>query len=299
MVAVRVSGGVAAGRRVSDVTCAGLREGKSQGAAGAVVGCGGRGGMWRAAVRQLARQPRELRGLGFERSASPFWSEVSKFRWTSGSAAAAAGQALNRAVDKDVGGDARWPLGDARVNFIRSSTEPRHSSVDQTLDAALFNVVNLPWLFLQGVPGQDVGNLNHKPRDTPALDYSRAFASAAEAVEDEVVEAYEPEVHSPLVHVEVDAAKNRAQERRKARQKQKELHMRQYKIETEAWHQAAAEYKELVAEMCKKNLAPVLPAARSLLLGWFEPLRYWTMQFIPNLLMKFIPNLITSLPKFA
>lgn len=234
-------------------------------------------GMWRAAVRQLSRQPREqLRGFGFESSSSPFWSESSKFRWTSGSSAAAAGQAaLDRALDKDVNGDARWPLKDSRVSFVRSSIESRQSSVDQTLDAALYNVVNLPGLFLQGVPGQDVGNLNSKTRDRPALDYSRAFASAAEVVvEDEVEEEYEPEVHFSVVDVDkVAEAKKRAQERRKAKQKQKKLRIRQYKIETEAWHQAAAEYKELVAEMCKNNLAPNLPATRSLLLGWFEPLR--------------------------
>ncbi|KAG0631342.1 hypothetical protein M758_1G245900 [Ceratodon purpureus] len=254
---------------------AGLREREEWiSCGGGVRGCG----MWRAAVRQLSRQPREqLRGLGFEGNVSPFWSESSRFRWTSGSSAAAAGQAaaLDRAVDKDVNGEARWPLKEGRVGLVRSVADSRGSSVDQTLDAALYNVVNLPWLFLQGVPGQEVGGVSLKSRDKAGLDYSRAFASTAEVVvEDEVEEEYEPEVLVPLEDVDkVSEAKRRAQERRKVRQKQKELHMRQFKIETEAWHQAAAEYKELVAEMCKKNLAPNLPATRSLLLGWFEPLR--------------------------
>lgn len=273
MTAIGVCGwGVAGrGRGVGDVT---VRRREEQAAGGCVRVCG----MWRAAVRQLCRQPREqLRGLGFEGSASPFWSGSSKFRWTSGSAAAAAGQAaLDRAVDKDVNGEARWPLKDGGVSLIRSVAESRQSSVDQTLDAALYNVVNLPWLFLQGVPGQDVGGVSSKTRDRAALDYSRAFASAAEVVvEDEVEEEYEPEVLVPLEDVDkVSEARRRAQERRKVKQKLKELHMRQFRIETEAWHQAAAEYRELVAEMCKKNLAPNLPATRSLLLGWFEPLRY-------------------------
>lgn len=269
---IGVCRGVAgAGRGISDVGLAGVRKRGNPRAARCCV----RGGMWRAAVRQLSGHHRvELRGLGFERSSSPFWSESSKFRWTSGSAGAAAGQGLDRAVDKDVNGEARWPLQSS--SFVRSVADSRQSSVDQTLDAALYNVVNLPWLFLQGVPGQDVGNFSCKTRDRPALDYSRTFASAAEVVvEDEVDEEYEPEeVHAPFMDEDkVAAVKKRAQERRKAKQKQKELHMRQFKIETEAWHQAAAEYKELVAEMCKKNLAPNLPATRSLLLGWFEPLR--------------------------
>ncbi|KAF8378527.1 hypothetical protein HHK36_029870 [Tetracentron sinense] len=51
------------------------------------------------------------------------------------------------------------------------------------------------------------------------------------------------------------------------------LRRRQVKIETEAWQQAAKEYKELLADMCEKKLAPNLPYMKSLFLGWFEPLR--------------------------
>lgn len=51
------------------------------------------------------------------------------------------------------------------------------------------------------------------------------------------------------------------------------LRKRQMKIETEAWEQAAREYKELLEDMCQQKLAPNLPYVKSLLLGWFEPLR--------------------------
>ncbi|GLT77095.1 hypothetical protein SLA2020_487120 [Shorea laevis] len=51
------------------------------------------------------------------------------------------------------------------------------------------------------------------------------------------------------------------------------LRRRQTKIETEAWEQAAKEYQELLMDMCEQKLAPNLPYVKSLLLGWFEPLR--------------------------
>ncbi|KAG6660092.1 DNA-directed RNA polymerase 2B, chloroplastic/mitochondrial isoform X3 [Carya illinoinensis] len=51
------------------------------------------------------------------------------------------------------------------------------------------------------------------------------------------------------------------------------LSRRQVKIETEAWEQAAKEYKELLMDMCAQKLAPNLPYMKSLFLGWFEPLR--------------------------
>ncbi|KAA8547865.1 hypothetical protein F0562_004294 [Nyssa sinensis] len=51
------------------------------------------------------------------------------------------------------------------------------------------------------------------------------------------------------------------------------LKRRQVKIETQAWEQAAKEYKELLMDMCEQKLAPNLPYMKSLFLGWFEPLR--------------------------
>ncbi|CAA0823336.1 DNA-directed RNA polymerase 2-chloroplastic/mitochondrial [Striga hermonthica] len=55
--------------------------------------------------------------------------------------------------------------------------------------------------------------------------------------------------------------------------KYRALRRRQVKVETEAWEQAAKEYRELLNDMCEKKLAPNLPYVKSLFLGWFEPLR--------------------------
>ncbi|KAK3019132.1 hypothetical protein RJ639_002863 [Escallonia herrerae] len=54
--------------------------------------------------------------------------------------------------------------------------------------------------------------------------------------------------------------------------KYKNLRRRQVKIETEAWEQAAKEYKDLLKDMCEQKLAPSLPYMKSLFLGWYEPL---------------------------
>ncbi|KAG8049559.1 hypothetical protein GUJ93_ZPchr0009g2430 [Zizania palustris] len=51
------------------------------------------------------------------------------------------------------------------------------------------------------------------------------------------------------------------------------LRRRQIRIETEAWEEAAKEYRELLTDMCEQKLAPNLPYVKSLFLGWFEPLR--------------------------
>ncbi|XP_042452126.1 DNA-directed RNA polymerase 2, chloroplastic/mitochondrial-like isoform X2 [Zingiber officinale] len=51
------------------------------------------------------------------------------------------------------------------------------------------------------------------------------------------------------------------------------LRRRQIQIESEAWEQATKEYKEMLKDMCDRKLAPNLPFMKSLLLGWFEPLR--------------------------
>ncbi|KAK4798002.1 hypothetical protein SAY86_030328 [Trapa natans] len=62
-------------------------------------------------------------------------------------------------------------------------------------------------------------------------------------------------------------------ERGIASRKYQMLRRRQVKIESEAWEQAAKEYKELLADMCEQKLAPNLPYMKALFLGWFEPLR--------------------------
>ncbi|CAN0838286.1 DNA-directed RNA polymerase 3, chloroplastic [Linum grandiflorum] len=51
------------------------------------------------------------------------------------------------------------------------------------------------------------------------------------------------------------------------------LRRRQVKEETEAWERVAEEYREMIRDMCEKKLAPNLPYVKSLLLGWFEPLK--------------------------
>ncbi|KAJ6807007.1 DNA-directed RNA polymerase 1B, mitochondrial-like [Iris pallida] len=51
------------------------------------------------------------------------------------------------------------------------------------------------------------------------------------------------------------------------------LRRRQAKVETEAWEQAAREYREFLDDMCRHKLAPNLPYVKSLFLGWFGPLR--------------------------
>ncbi|XP_078438342.1 DNA-directed RNA polymerase 3, chloroplastic-like [Wolffia australiana] len=58
-----------------------------------------------------------------------------------------------------------------------------------------------------------------------------------------------------------------------AKKRYNSLRRRQIKMETEAWELAAEEYQQLLKEMLEKKLAPNLPYVKSLMLGWFEPLR--------------------------
>lgn len=118
----------------------------------------------------------------------------------------------------------------------------------------------------------------------------RSFASVAEAAEavsctdaDEVAEMQE--MLEELSKVEADNDISFVEDRDKARSVQSKrqkhrgmgagkyamLRRRQIKIETEAWEKAANEYKELLADMCERKLAPNLPYVKSLFLGWFEP----------------------------
>lgn len=69
------------------------------------------------------------------------------------------------------------------------------------------------------------------------------------------------------------ASEEDPEEGRVTRTKYGTLRRRQVEAETEAWEKAAAEYRDLVATMCEKKLAPNLPYVKGLLLGWFEPLR--------------------------
>ncbi|KAL9667375.1 hypothetical protein QQ045_001730 [Rhodiola kirilowii] len=67
--------------------------------------------------------------------------------------------------------------------------------------------------------------------------------------------------------------KETAKTREKKPPKYHMLRRRQVKVETEAWEQAAKEYQELLTDMCETKLAPNLPYIKTLLMGWFEPLR--------------------------
>lgn len=126
----------------------------------------------------------------------------------------------------------------------------------------------------------------------------RSFASVAEAAEavsstdaDEVEEMQE--MLEELSKVEVNGTNSGSagisvvEDRNRGRNAQRTQHRplgmgtgkyailrrRQIKIETEAWEQAAKEYKELLVDMCERKLAPNLPYVKSLFLGWFEPFR--------------------------
>ncbi|KAL6961101.1 DNA-directed RNA polymerase 2, chloroplastic/mitochondrial, variant 2 [Sarracenia purpurea var. burkii] len=116
--------------------------------------------------------------------------------------------------------------------------------------------------------------------------FPKSYASVAEAVSLSSTDAEEDdpasdEIQELLAEMSKEekkevafrrAALQRA-ERGMCKGKYLMLRRRQVKIETEAWEQAAKEYKELLADMCEQKLAPNLPYIKSLFLGWFEPLR--------------------------
>lgn len=112
----------------------------------------------------------------------------------------------------------------------------------------------------------------------------RSYSSVAEAISSTDVEddvAVGDEFQELLVEMKKEvkkeaviiARRRRRKERGMSKQKYQTLRRRQVKIETEAWEQAAKEYKELLKDMCEQKLAPNLPYVKSLFLGWFEPLR--------------------------
>lgn len=113
----------------------------------------------------------------------------------------------------------------------------------------------------------------------------KSYASVAEAVaasstdveEDVSVEQEVQELLTDMRREEVKQRGVRWRRRHKmaygmGRRKYLGLKKRQVKIETEAWEQAAKEYKELLNDMCEQKLAPNLPYMKSLFLGWYEPL---------------------------
>ncbi|XP_015063457.1 DNA-directed RNA polymerase 2B, chloroplastic/mitochondrial isoform X1 [Solanum pennellii] len=112
------------------------------------------------------------------------------------------------------------------------------------------------------------------------------YASVAEAVAVSSTDAEEDvsvvgEVQELLTELKKEEKKQFTFRRRKQRmltsgidrRKYPALMRRQVQIETQAWEQAAKEYRELLFDMCEQKLAPNLPYVKSLFLGWFEPLR--------------------------
>ncbi|KAK4367638.1 hypothetical protein RND71_011430 [Anisodus tanguticus] len=115
------------------------------------------------------------------------------------------------------------------------------------------------------------------------------YVSVAEAVvvsstdaEEDTTDVYVVgEVQELLTELKKEEKKQFAFRQRKQRmltsgmghRKYNSLKRRQVKVETEAWEQAAKEYRELLFDMCEHKLAPNLPYVKSLFLGWFEPLR--------------------------
>ncbi|KAJ6794908.1 DNA-directed RNA polymerase 1B, mitochondrial-like [Iris pallida] len=113
-----------------------------------------------------------------------------------------------------------------------------------------------------------------KPNTFPLI--PRSLASVAEAVEPVCTSSTDADEFSSSDVVRTQLTRVRAAPRPAygaGSGRQFVLRRRQIRVETEAWEQAAREYKELLADMCERKLAPNLPYVKSLFLGWFEPLR--------------------------
>uniref|UniRef100_A0A1J3DZF0 DNA-directed RNA polymerase n=1 Tax=Noccaea caerulescens TaxID=107243 RepID=A0A1J3DZF0_NOCCA len=114
--------------------------------------------------------------------------------------------------------------------------------------------------------------------------FARGYTSVAEEVSSTDVEE-EPSVVDEVQELLKEMKKEKKREDHRSWRMRKQEHVgmsnskyrnlwrRQVKIETEEWERAAAEYGELLMDMCEQKLAPNLPYVKSLFLGWFEPLR--------------------------
>ncbi|KAK4279980.1 hypothetical protein QN277_011668 [Acacia crassicarpa] len=112
--------------------------------------------------------------------------------------------------------------------------------------------------------------------------FPKGYASVAEAVTSTDVEEDSHDEVEDLMKEMKKEERRQAQTRWRNRKnmargmtqsKYQLLRRRQVKIETEAWEQAAKEYRELLMDMCEQKLAPNLPYIKTLFLGWFEPFR--------------------------
>lgn len=159
------------------------------------------------------------------------------------------------------------------------------NSVRTSLDATMF--FNSAWhlpSFARTVKFGFIGGTTVEPPWPPPG--TKAFASTAvEAVVSSDVdeEAFTSSdegrgqlnrVKSNNIAREVNRNQNsKIYERTMSKAKYQALRKRQMQLESEAWENAAQEYRELMADMCAHKLAPNLPYVKSLFLGWFEPLR--------------------------
>ncbi|XP_024391337.1 DNA-directed RNA polymerase 1B, mitochondrial isoform X1 [Physcomitrium patens] len=229
-------------------------------------------GMWRSAAQQLARQ--KLHGVRSGRIASnfPLLRQVTTSQSTAHQASASV-QSLDRASESDRSSEFKSGL-----RFLKPSTSSSPSSLTP-LDSAFIELVDLLPKCWQSTSTTDF-NHDHSKLQTPLQVFdSRAYSSALEEDElcdEDIIGKENEHAREALPNgsnwdtgLDADSLLEQKSRKRKAR----ELHKRQVKIETEAWQQAATEYRELMTEMCRKSLAPNLPFAQSLLLSWFEPLR--------------------------
>ncbi|KAG6557207.1 hypothetical protein Mapa_001134 [Marchantia paleacea] len=244
--------------------------------------------MWRIAVRQLTRNQQQQQRIGTGLQDYAVW-KLWCCRPTSTSAAAAEPAAeLSNAELSDVGWEfqsRRLPssavssfgtspiLQSSRINSLEASVS--------TLDTALHSAVHLPLLanqiwWMQWLSDSSPDVLDQSasgPRTGGQLVPKPCFgvknfasAAALEQEQDDYDEQEQPKEQYPNAgSVSIKSKKDK--------ERYSKVHERQMEAESKAWEAAAAEYRELMLEMCKKNLAPNLPFVQSLVLGWFEPLK--------------------------
>lgn len=233
-------------------------------------------GMWRSAAQQLARQKLDAVGRGKNCGSFPLLRQVITYQSTANQAAASA-QSVERTSELDRGSEFKSGL-----RFLKPSS-PSLSP----LDSAFIELVDLLPQCWRSSSAIDFNQDHSKPQTPLQGSDTRAYVSAVEADElcDEEIGSKEEDEDDvgnfpddPHEDPALDA--EACLEQKMKKKKYRELYKRQVKIETEAWQQAATEYKDLMTEMCRKSLAPNLPFAQSLLLSWFEPLRFVSFDLV-------------------
>jgi len=227
-------------------------------------------GMWRSAAQQLASQKLEAVCRGRGSSNFPLLWQVVTYQSTANHAAA--GLYSSEETSK-LDCDSAFQPG---LRFLKSSS-PSVSS----LDSAFVELVDLLPQCVRRTSATDFNRDYSKPL-TP-LQVSESFAYARALGDDELSQKKisskvedEDDMGNSLVDSHEDSVlvTEVLLEQKTKKKTLRELYKRQVEIETEAWQKAATEYKDLMTEMCRKSLAPNLPFAQSLLLSWFEPLRF-------------------------